>query len=247
MLEAAPAPLRPLLRRWKPFLFKAWTSSRNLLGHDRRIIRSYVERHPVRKLHIGCGQYLMEGWLNADIYPSWGAIHLDAGYPFPLPDRQFDDIFSEHMIEHISYAEGRRMLGECYRILKPGGTLRIATPDIHFLCRLLEPESLEPASDVERQYIAWALETHADPAASRRATTVVNNFMREWGHQFIYDPKTLIESFEQAGFTEIYQPETGKSRDGNLMNLENQRGMEPDFYALETFVVEGRKPLDAQD
>ena len=63
-------------------------------------------------------------------------MYLDATQTFPLPDCSFDYIFSEHMIEHVTYQNGKRMILECYRVLKPGGLLRISTPDLSFLVDL---------------------------------------------------------------------------------------------------------------
>jgi predicted SAM-dependent methyltransferase len=51
----------------------------------------------------------------------------------------FDYVFSEHMIEHVSYAEGLLMLRECLRVLKPGGRIRIATPSLEVLLDLYKP------------------------------------------------------------------------------------------------------------
>jgi methyltransferase family protein len=39
-------------------------------------------------------------------------LHLDATKPFGLPDNSFDFVFSEHMIEHISYIDAMSMLRE---------------------------------------------------------------------------------------------------------------------------------------
>ena len=97
---------------------------------SRPIIDNYLSTHPEAKLQLGAGPNNMPGWLNTDIEPAPGQAYLDATKPFPMPDRTFNYITSEHVFEHLSYENGRRMLQECYRILKPGGRLRIATPDL---------------------------------------------------------------------------------------------------------------------
>jgi predicted SAM-dependent methyltransferase len=60
------------------------------------------------------------------------------------------------MIEHIPYSGGRAMLEEPYRVLKPGGTLRIAVPDVRFLFRLYR----EDRSALEENYAAWSGAQH---------------------------------------------------------------------------------------
>jgi predicted SAM-dependent methyltransferase len=49
----------------------------------------------------------------------------------PFPDRTFDAVYHSHFLEHIPREAAAGFLAECHRVLKPGGTLRIAVPDLH--------------------------------------------------------------------------------------------------------------------
>ena len=60
-------------------------------------------------------------------------IYLDVCRRFPFAAETFHYIFSEHLIEHLTLEEGEAFLRECFRCLKVGGRIRIATPD---LCRV---------------------------------------------------------------------------------------------------------------
>src|ERR1700761_2617137 len=96
------------------------------------VVAEYLASPGRHKLEIGAGGAGKPGWLSADLHPRPSAdgnysIVMDATQPFPLPDAAFDFIYSEHMIEHIPYADGRRMVRECFRVLKPEGVLRIST------------------------------------------------------------------------------------------------------------------------
>ena len=83
-------------------------------------IRGYMRDHSPRKLQIGAGDNLLPGWLNTTLYPfAPGAVFLDARLPFPIPDAQFDYVFSEHVIEHLEFDEAAHMLAEARRILRP--------------------------------------------------------------------------------------------------------------------------------
>jgi SAM-dependent methyltransferase len=64
--------------------------------------------------------------LNGDA--EWSVKH-DLSQPFPLPDSSVDRILSEHFFEHMAEVDVAALLKECYRVLKPGGFLRIAVPD----------------------------------------------------------------------------------------------------------------------
>lgn len=89
---------------------------------DRLITEDYFSTHKVRKLHIGCGSNTIAGWLKSDFKPvSNKILHLDATKRFPFENDMFDCIFSEHMIEHVSYTNGFEMLSECQRVLKNNG------------------------------------------------------------------------------------------------------------------------------
>ena len=214
-----------------------WHLKRKFGRVDHGIIETYVSANEIRKLHIGCGGHILDGWLNADIFPSSSIIlHLDATEPFPLGDEEFDYVFSEHMIEHISYSHGLLMLSECYRILRKHGKIRISTPDLSFLINMYKWEK----SDLQKEYIKWATD-NIKYAQYSGDTFVINKFVRDWGHQFIYDEKTLRASMEKVGFTRVTRCELNKSEDEVLRNLENEKRLPNGFLRLETFTLEGTK------
>jgi len=215
-----------------------WEVRRRFGRVDRELVARYLGGAGPRKLHIGCGENLLDGWLNADLFPrSPEVLHLDASRPFPFEDGQFDYVFSEHMIEHVSHAEGALMLAECHRVLKNNGTIRISTPDLAFLIELYR----ENRSELERRYIAWSTETFVPDAPCASATIVINNFVRDWGHLFIYDEASLRQSMARAGFERIRRCRLGESDYEALRNLENVTRMPDGFLALETLTLEGSK------
>jgi predicted SAM-dependent methyltransferase len=212
---------------------------RRLSGADRRMASGYLRDATAPKLHIGCGANVLPGWLNTDRYPEAnGVMHLDATRRFPLPDDAFDRAFSEHMIEHVSFADAVAMLRECHRVMRKGGRIRIATPDFAFLLDLCRRDP----SELQRRYIEWSTQTFVAGAPYADATFVVNNFMRDWGHAFIHDERSLRSAFEQAGFAQIVRSDVGTSTDPAFRNLENESRMPPGFLRLETIVLEGAKP-----
>lgn len=220
-------------------LIKITRLMRRKLGQvDRNILGNYLSRNDVRKLHIGCGGHTLEGWLNSDYYPrSSEILHLDATQLFPLKNEEFDFIFSEHMIEHVSYSQGFLMVTECFRVLKRNGVIRISTPALSFLINLYNQHKL----DVEANYIKWATKTFIRDAPYGDAAFVINNFVRDWGHQFIYDEKTLRSSLERAGFARIKKCELNQSEHDALRNLENEERMPDGFLKLETLTLEATK------
>ncbi|HXQ17189.1 MAG TPA: hypothetical protein VN814_21445, partial [Caulobacteraceae bacterium] len=90
---------------------------RRLTRDNDRLLRDHRAASACRKLQIGGGWRVLDGWLNADIELAPGVFHLDAARPFLLDDGEFGYVFSEHMIEHIDYADAASMLRECPRVL----------------------------------------------------------------------------------------------------------------------------------
>jgi len=207
-------------------------------------IRRYLDSHEVPKLQIGSGPHILEGWLNTDINPDPGirggrSAFLDARKHFPFKDEIFDYVFCEHLIEHMEYRKGIGMLQECFRVLKPGGKIRISTPDLCFLMKLYDPRKTE----LQERYISRAVEANMPEIGIQEDVFVINNFFRAWGHRFIYDYKVLKGALESVGFVGVSPQKVGQSSDPNLSALEFHGDIiGEEFNRLETLIVEGMKP-----
>jgi predicted SAM-dependent methyltransferase len=226
--------LDPLKRSRQTF----WYLAHRFGMWDRKLAQRYILQSQVRKLHLGCGWNLLPDWLNMDYIPERrGALYIDARRPFFFKDETFDYIFSEHMIEHMSYHDGFKMLEECHRILKMHGKIRIATPDLAFLIDLYRYDK----SSLQRDYIAWANRTFVRDAPEDNEVFVINNFMRDWGHIFIYNENTLKTAMINAGFVDIFKCELRQSKHDALCNLESLARIPTKFLELETITLEGTK------
>jgi predicted SAM-dependent methyltransferase len=209
---------------------------RGTTGLDRRIIGNYLAHEGAKKLQLGCGKNPLSGWLNSDFFPKpKDVIHIDATQRFPFEDGTFDYVFSEHMIEHIPYGMGHAMLTESWRVLKVGGKIRVSTPDLAFLIALYQDDK----SALQEEYIRFSSEYCK--AAFCADTFVINNFVRDWGHAFIYDEKVLRFTMETAGFRELTRFTLNASNDAALQDLENEGRYPEGFLRLETLTLEGTK------
>ena len=204
-------------------------------------ISNYIKNNEIRKIQLGSGTNRYEGWLNTDLYPKGGNTYLDVTSPLPIKSDSFDYIFSEHMIEHISFQDAERLLSESYRILRPGGKIRIATPDLsHYLSLFRENKSLQ-----QKEYIDWMHSNWINKAGIKykNESFILNLAMHSWGHLFIFDFNTLNSVLSDIGFSEIQQFECQKSDDDNLANLENHGEVIGNIKMnhMETLVVQGTK------
>lgn len=80
------------------------------------------------KLVIGCGEKRYEGAVHADVRktPTVDVIcDLDT-LPWPFESEFFSEVIAEDIIEHLK--EIIPVVEECWRVLRPGGTLWIQTP-----------------------------------------------------------------------------------------------------------------------
>ncbi len=240
-----------------------------LIKHRQQAIDEYLSSHEIRKLQIGAGENPLPGWLNTDIEPNTpGVLYLNASERFPFADCTFDYVFSEHMLEHVSYQQGCFVLNEIFRVLRAGGRVRIATPDMAQFMELLADNK----TDLQKDYLAWhskkvmglyspetsrlqmlcpewdidyqhILKYYPD---ARRDTAgfVVNNMFRSYGHQFLYDAITLRAALTSARFDEIVQLAPDVSLDENLRGIDaHERMIGVEMNRLETMVFEARRPL----
>lgn len=63
-------------------------------------------------------------------------------------DNYFDLVNSGESIEHITEEQGRQFLSEAFRVLKPGGTICVDTPN-GLATRLQQPDFIDPDHKVE--------------------------------------------------------------------------------------------------
>ena len=145
---------------------------------SRRYLRNWLASSSPRVLNLGGGGVLSNRWLTADVTPR-ADIFMDITKPLPLPDATVDVVYSEEVIEHISRQAGREMLRECFRVLKPGGTLRLTTPSLDYFAR----------------------QVLSNPAAIQEITDIFYCH----GHQFIYTEASLRQVLSECGFINILQ------------------------------------------
>lgn len=69
----------------------------------------------------------------------------------PFPDNSFDAVYSSHLLEHLEYYRALGLIAESFRVIKPGGIVRIALPDLEMLAKdyIAQLDSLSEAEDNE--------------------------------------------------------------------------------------------------
>jgi hypothetical protein len=83
------------------------------------------------RLNLGCGRNVKTGWVNVDFAERENKLDIvcDLSKEFPFDDSSCSYIYSEHLIEHLEWLDGRTLLEKCFKSLQEGGVLRIVFPD----------------------------------------------------------------------------------------------------------------------
>jgi predicted SAM-dependent methyltransferase len=163
---------------------------RTLEAVRERYLAGRASAHP-RRVHLGSGDHRISGWINVDFDPAMAIdVAADLRRSIPLRSGSVDLIHSEDFIEHIDEADGKTVMRECYRVLRPRGVMRLLTPDLRALI-----EEIYIRRDP--RHLRWCsayLDT-SDPCEA------LNMHLRMGGdHRFIYDEDHLTALLQEIGF-----------------------------------------------
>jgi len=184
-------------------------------------IQNNKEQNPQMKLHLGSGPVHLSGWINIDSERGADLI-LDIRKKIPFSDNSVDYIYSEHFIEHLTYKETNSILRDCCRCLKPGGIIRIATPD-------LDDAIQKYNKDWRNQdWLSWP-----EYQFIKTRGMMMNVSFYYWGHKFLFNEEDLTNQLTEAGLGEIKRCEWGKSDYSELNKLETRIDSK--------LIIEGRK------
>jgi len=203
---------------------------------DERFRNDYLQKALTPKLQVGGGWRLLDGWLNTDLEIIPGVMCMDATRQFPFADGTFYRVYSEHMIEHVSYQEGVGMLKECYRVLRVGGVIRVITPNLATIIGLY----IDDLCGAQKEYVEWICQTFVRESPPN-AVSVINTMFHQWGHQFIYDEKTLANSIHAVGFNSVRRCRLGESSFLDLQNMENEQRYPQGLLNFESIALEAVK------
>ena len=81
------------------------------------------------KVQLGSGNHKLKDYINIDICCD-PDVYWDVRDSLPFYDNSIEEIFSEHMLEHLDYPTSVNvLLRESYRTLKDGGKFIVGVPD----------------------------------------------------------------------------------------------------------------------
>lgn len=113
----------------------------------RQCIREKNKRHQPVKIILGAGNYALTtgDWINTDL-PQFD-ITDPRHWNYLFGDIKIDNLFAEHVFEHLSIEQNKAVLKLAQNYLKPDGNFRIAIPDKNNPDRLYQDGTRPGGSD----------------------------------------------------------------------------------------------------
>ena len=165
-------------------------------------------------VNFGSGPHKLPGFVNVDLdAASRPDVVADLARPLPFRDASVDAIFSEDCVAYIEREALVRFLAECRRILRPGGAMRVLTPDLERLARLY-------LDDPGRLMRFWNTAVGV-PLPHGTAADVVNLGMKLAGC-WMYDFASFARVASDAGL-DAQRVAYGESRHPALRGLDLRR------------------------
>lgn len=150
------------------------------------------------KLNLGCGDKILEGYVNVDIVNERGGLQPDVVCDIKnlkiFENESVDEIMAIHVVEHFWRWEITDVIKEWIRVLKPNGKLILECPNLLSACKELVKDPINYSKpDKNGQRSMWVF--YGDPGWKDPL------MMHKWG----YTPHSLAQLLYDCGLREIRQ------------------------------------------
>ncbi len=200
------------------------------------------------KLYVqyGCGLSAPKEWTNFDVSPTLriqktpllGSIvkgQLNTSFPsnvrygditkgLPIADNSCDGLYCSHTLEHLSLQDFRVALKNSYKILKKGGIFRCIVPDLEHISRQYIKELDNGDNQASVKFINNTLMGITE--RPRGVKGLINTFLGNAHHMWMWDTKSLTEELRKAGFVDIRPCKFNDSEDAMFKYVENAERFE---------------------
>jgi predicted SAM-dependent methyltransferase len=183
------------------------------------LVKDLIQAKLPVKLHLGCGTLYKKGWINIDSNSENNIdkidINWDLSIPLPINKPIVDFIYHEHFIEHLTYQQGQTFLKYVYKLLKIGGVMRIACPDLDYIIDGYIKNNWRQQPWVEQYNYQWL----------KSRCEMINVSLTYWGHRYVYNKEDLVRALVESGFDNdnIYEVNFSESKYKDLQNLETRK------------------------
>lgn len=134
--------------------------------------------------------------------------YMNVSKRWPFADESAEAIFSSHVVEHLPLHGARICMRNAYRVLKKGGVLRVAVPDLD---KFVADYKTKPAYE-------WACGFFEAQQASEKNM-----------HHFMYNHESMARLMREAGFSNITRVSFGEGKCPDVGRIDNR----PDSLFME--------------
>jgi predicted SAM-dependent methyltransferase len=210
-------------------------------------MKTKLSRHIL--LNLGCGTVAPSGWVNIDsswnavlskipltrkiisiFLPSlkevlnvnWSKDILtrDIRKPLPYPNGSVDGIYLSHILEHFDKSTADLILGECFRILRTNGTIRVIVPDLYQYSNMYIRQYEKNTPDSSDNYLKNIhLFSNTNGNVLAKLYFFINNTD---SHKWMYDKYSLKAIMTAAGFSSLRICKYLSSRIPDINKVENR-------------------------
>lgn len=189
--------------------------------------RAPPKNSDIKLLNLGCGPLRYPGFCNADDYafkrslvdpnyrPDW---RLDITKSWKCDNDYWHGIFSQHVVEHLTYSEAIFMFRECLRTLVPGAWLRVSVPSLN---KYIDYYNNADVSDEFKKFPCKAL--------------AFSFFSQMHFHKSIWDNELIIRVLTDTGYCNVKEAVYMQGSDVRLLK-------DQECKAWESLYVEAQKP-----
>ena len=198
----------------------------------------------MKYLNLGCGSRYsnMPEWTNLDFVSTGeGVIAHNLMNGIPVENESFDLAYHSHVLEHFTKDDGNKFLQECYRVLKPGGIIRIAVPDLERIAREylknLE-QALKGDIDAMHNYEWIKLELYDQVVRNVSGGNMAKYIFREQIPNEDYVYERIGE--EGRSLRKSYLEHIDKS---NILNIDSIKTVQKDKYFTQSLLKKIKRKL----
>jgi len=192
-------------------------------------------------LNCGCGQRFQPDWVNIDSVPRGEQVLVhDLNQGIPFPEYSFDVVYHSHLLEHLAKAEAVPFMQECFRVLKPEGTVRVVVPDLEQIARtyLIALEQADTGSAEWAANYEWILLEMYDHSVRNRSGGEIATYLLQ---EQIPNQAFILERIGQEA-RQLIERASQKQRKSQKVRSESsclrkylQKFMSPNFFSWKTW------------
>jgi predicted SAM-dependent methyltransferase len=203
-------------------------------------LNSFIRSKSVDKLHMGCGQVLLSGWCNImyergkeygnpKMHNGARFLNYDLLAPWLWMENSIRNIAAAHFIEHLNLDQCLEFCAKAYKILSPGGVLRLSCPDLEIYARNYCAGNTTFFNDEKIK--KYCFTRQARTKSQIFASKAYDNGAHKWFHDF----PSVRDVMERCGFSSIRKCNRleGQTPDLQLLELPERE--------IESLYVEGKK------